>query len=438
MFVRASLLLCLAALPAAAQDLPTDRFRPALDARGLADVESAQVGQHLEGSAALWLGWDHQSLELVDHRAIARITGSLSLFDFVAVGVEAPAVITRGALGDVRLLAKLQALRAESHALDVAIAAGVTLPTAAADGFVGEHSFTFAPEILLGRSFGDLTMQAQGGVIARPVSTFGGRKFGSEARLRTGAGYRIPGWPVQLQGSASLALPMYASQLTLDLIGAEAMLASRVRLPSFSPHFMIELLGYAGLGLGSAVGTPTARAGLALSASFDGPPAPPPTPPTVAPTTAPRLDPFIDASVDPDAEEDAAPPEGEAPSDTDDTDVSGETDEGAVEVPEMAFDDDELANEDVFSQEIAFTPGTAELAASAAAQLDELAALWRALALDVSIAGGSDDDPSLTKRRIEAIGQALLDRGVTTAPLVPGPAHPLEPDRLLLVAKAQH
>lgn len=449
MISRGSLVLCLAAvgaLPAHADDIATDRFRPALDARALLDVEGADVGHHLDGGAALWLAWDHQALQSVDHRAIARITGSLSLFDYVALAAEVPAVLTRGALGDARVLVKVQALRAATHLLDVALAAGVTVPTAADGAFVGEHAFTFAPEVLIGRAFGDLRVNAQGGVVVRPEVTFRGEQIGSEARLRAGAGHRIPSWPLVVEATASLALPMYTAQTTLDGIAAEALLGARLDLPL---HFPLQVVGFVGLGLGAAVGTPTARAGLALVASFDGP-APAPSASPAAPTMKRAVDPFVSDAADHTASDTDSDTDDDADRDTgdgEDTEVTEGADDPEIadaettEAPAMAFDDeDEVVSDDdiVFTGEIAFAPGTADFAASAAGQLDEVAALWRALALDLEVAGGTDADPALTEQRKEAVRLALADRGVT-AMLVAGAERPLTSlDAVLLVARAQH
>jgi hypothetical protein len=60
--------VCLAAAPAVAEEarFPVERFRPAIDGSGVLDVDSGQVGQHLQWSVGAFGHYALNPLVLVD------------------------------------------------------------------------------------------------------------------------------------------------------------------------------------------------------------------------------------------------------------------------------------------------------------------------------------------------------------------------------------
>ena len=100
-----ALSLCFA-VPAAAEEahFPVERFRPAIDGTGVLDVDSGQVGQHLQWTVGAFANYALNPLVFIDengdragslvtHRIGLDVIAALSLFDWLEVGVDVPAVL---------------------------------------------------------------------------------------------------------------------------------------------------------------------------------------------------------------------------------------------------------------------------------------------------------------------------------------------------------
>ncbi len=273
-----------------AASFPVERLRPSLDKEGIIDVESANIGPHLTQDAALWLGYAYNPLvlyrdqagtpvraaSLVKHRLGADLVGSIALFDWVQVGVDVPVTLYQGrgaglsqagaavdalsaaGLGDVRVVTKVRLLQALRYGVDLAVAPTITVPSGLPkNSYFGEKSLTFAPELLVGRSIGNLRLGANFGYRMRGDTRFLDLDVGSELLFRAGAGYLIAAEganPIEILASLSGATAAHApfrhfNQNPLELLAGA----------SYQVNHLLHAFGGLGFGLVAGYGTPDVR-----------------------------------------------------------------------------------------------------------------------------------------------------------------------------------
>ncbi len=172
------------AQPVEAQtEYSVERFRLSTDRQGILDVESANIPKHLSFDIGLWLGYADDPLNiyrevngerkrigsLVSHRLGGSLVGSFALWKRLQIGMAIPVVLSQDqdvegimgpptsvssiGLGDLRLVPKLQFLRAEDHWLDMSFSLGFTLPTQTSSDYFGSSSAMFQPELQLSKPF---------------------------------------------------------------------------------------------------------------------------------------------------------------------------------------------------------------------------------------------------------------------------------------------
>ena len=292
------------AVPAAAEEahFPVERFRPAIDGTGVLDVDSGQVGQHLQWTVGAFANYALNPLVFVDengeragslvaHRIGLDVIAAVSLFDWLELGIDVPAVLfqTRDdsvdgiltnpgdlaavGIGDLRLLSKVRLLRARSgQGVDLALIPAITVPTGFPGGssgnYIGEGQLTFAPEVAVSRDFGEdepngagIKLAANIGYRLRPQE----RQFlnvivGHELTARLGGAWRVSSLPLQLEASANAATRAFQpftsgfEENPLEVIGGVSY--------DVMPH--LRLTAGLGKGIVSGVGTPDFRALLGV------------------------------------------------------------------------------------------------------------------------------------------------------------------------------
>ena len=161
-----------------------ERFRLSVDRRGILGVESADVPDQWSWDVGLWVGYADDPLNLyrtengdrervaslVSRRVAGGLVAALSLFDRLQLGVAAPVIlnqdqdtngiagppasISRGGLGDLRIVPKLQLLTHEDQFLDVAVILGFVLPTGTSEDYFGDGRAMLQPELAISRPIG--------------------------------------------------------------------------------------------------------------------------------------------------------------------------------------------------------------------------------------------------------------------------------------------
>jgi MYXO-CTERM domain-containing protein len=290
-------------VPAArAQDMPdhfpVERFRLAVDDAGLLGVEWAAVPRHLHWDVALWLGAADEPLvlrregddrpfsELVSSQIAGSLIGGVSLWNRVQLGLELPLVMYQSSsemlppgfheaggfgLGDIRILPKVQLLRADRHGVHLALIPSLTLPTGDSESYRGEPGVTLAPELVVSRALGALRLSGNLGYRARQDTRMVDLVVEDELFVHLGAGYRFDGGgeglPLEidlaLSGATAATSPLRnANQNHLELLtGASYRVAGPV----------VGILA-GGLGVQEGFGTPDWRAVIGVRLS------PPPEP----------------------------------------------------------------------------------------------------------------------------------------------------------------
>lgn len=214
-----------------------DRFRPAIDREGILDVESADVGEHLDYDLGMFLGYSHNNLvlysfgpegdpnrpdrlgSLIEHRVGAHIQGAIGLFEWLKIGLDIPIVpfqyrgalpsnVTAaapfflldettqsgmaGGLGDIRVTPKIRILRAKDQFVNLAVIPNFTLPTnLPRNVYLGDTLFTLNPELALSRNFMGLRFAANVGYRFRFIQEVANQTRGHEITYRAGLGYQF-------------------------------------------------------------------------------------------------------------------------------------------------------------------------------------------------------------------------------------------------------
>lgn len=226
-----------------AATFPVERLRPAINREGIIDVEWGVVGEHLNFDLTLGLGYAHNPLRLyrqtptgltragslVQHRLSADVIGTLALFGWVDVAVHVPVALYQGrgpptleaapaaldavGIGDLGLIPKVQLLNAADHFIDLAVLATVTFPTGyPSQGYFGEKTVTFVPEVIISRRLPGLRLAGNLGFRLRETTRQLGMRVGSEFTYRLGAGHRLDDYTeIPLEISASLSGSIAAS-----------------------------------------------------------------------------------------------------------------------------------------------------------------------------------------------------------------------------------
>ncbi len=208
--------------------IPAETFRPAIDREGIIDTESGDVGKHLDWDVSLW-GWyandplnivfrddDGEKIErLVSDRVGASLVGSLSLLDWLQLGIEIPFIIYQngdsssfldpsqhpttfsngGWLGlrDIRIVPKVRLLTAEKHHVNLSLLGHIVLPTGTpGDQFLGSEGFWGEPMLAASRAYdGGFRWTANVGYLLRSPYFSTNLDIGQGFDLRAGVGYDL-------------------------------------------------------------------------------------------------------------------------------------------------------------------------------------------------------------------------------------------------------
>ncbi len=222
--------------------LAADRFQLATDARGLLDVEWAEVTPAGSWDFAFYTdvsdaplvlrdGDDAVAAELVELRVGGGLGLALGILDWAQLGLELPIVwhqtrqlgatsagetpAPRAAgIGDLRLVPKLRLLTIDTHGLAVALVPGLRLPSAGGDDSHLGDGLSAQPELLLGWSGGAVRVALNLGARFRRRVELLGLIVDDELLARGAAslslGPEASGRPLEIALRASLATPLDA------------------------------------------------------------------------------------------------------------------------------------------------------------------------------------------------------------------------------------
>jgi hypothetical protein len=164
------------------QEIDVEHFRPAIDREGIFGVESADVGQHLDTHFGLSFGLSRNPLisnveragessranYLVRNRTSAWLTASLSLFEWVELGIQMPFIVfqnnqfnselpttinpslSSSGVGDLRIVTKIRLYHGDENGLSLALMPNIVIPSHyPRSSYMGEQWLRIEPYILL-------------------------------------------------------------------------------------------------------------------------------------------------------------------------------------------------------------------------------------------------------------------------------------------------
>ncbi len=270
-----------------------ETFRPALDREGIIDVESGDVRQNLDFDIALW-GWyaddplkiiaqndtSNTLGRLVRHRAATSLTASLSLANWIQVGVELPIMIYQSGetftgadktsptldnwfgLSNIRIVPKLRILSQRGQGVNLALLGHVWLPFQYRDAqYVGEDTFKAAPMLALSKHHaGGFKWALNAGALLRfPNYDAIQATFGHDLDARIGLSYNLgPKTGVPLGFDISTRGQMQISPEVANIEEYEVNVESSAGI-HYDVSRAFQLFVGGGLGILSGPGTPDWR-----------------------------------------------------------------------------------------------------------------------------------------------------------------------------------
>jgi OmpA-OmpF porin, OOP family len=168
----------------------------------------------------------------------------------------------QGGFGDVRLLARFEALEAHGGIPGATIGGAVYVPTAVDGAFLGGRTARFAPEIAFGGQPSVISWSTAMTAMLDPSSAREGDSIGSEISVKGAFAARLDRFQLGLESSVALSL----DERSLDSLSgwrAEALATARVRVANIS----LSLAG--GPGFLEAPGTPSYRLIAGLGAAYE-------------------------------------------------------------------------------------------------------------------------------------------------------------------------
>lgn len=228
---------------------------------------------------------DEQSLDLIDHRVMALVTGALGVLPWLEVDLQIPLVLmqtgddlsghaiqapaSRG-IGTPTARARMGVLsrRARNHSLDLSVDLGLGLPLGSAQVLAREPWPRLHSSVLLGSSLGPVRWALDGGLLLRVPGELGPKVLTHSRQhqeLRLGAGLGTEGDGLQVEAALRTALSLETGKSSNELFAG-------ARYPLYP---WLEVFGLGGVGLGSLPGTPGFRVLLGVAAGEPPPSAKP-------------------------------------------------------------------------------------------------------------------------------------------------------------------
>jgi len=258
-------LATLAARPALAQ-VAVQQWRPATEPGSFAALEppTAPVGYGM--GAALWLQYAREPVVLpeagggeatvVTDQLTLDFTGTLGLFDWLAISIGVPSTLYQGSgpptfslgragMGDPHLLAKFVILRPHplNRGFGVALMPDVSLPLGDPRRLLGDRNFTFIPRAAVGYLAGPTLLVANVGYRFREGAPLGTLLIDDEILLGLGGEFPIPHVP--LAATVELICATAAARPFFDLkeTSVEGLATVRARLGpvAFQPGLAVGL-----------------------------------------------------------------------------------------------------------------------------------------------------------------------------------------------------
>ncbi len=254
-------------------EMDAQLFKPSIDSQTTLWTNDSAVSQDFGGSARVLSGWANQPLVYVDEQGNHReLIGNLFVLDLMGavhfkglrLGVDLPVVLRsmgedpgESGLGDVAVHAKYQILDRNRFPLGLAVAGGLSLPTATTTAPLGSAGLGWSVEAIADQVVGPVLLVANLGTRGVPTTDLENVVWDDQLFARAGASWAV----TDAQG---LSLDLGANFAYREMTNpagrpAEALLGGWSRLGQ-------DLVLRAGIGTGltRGIGAPRVHAVVAL------------------------------------------------------------------------------------------------------------------------------------------------------------------------------
>lgn len=254
-------------------ELDAQLFKPSIDAETTLWTDDSLVSHDFAGSGRLMASWANDPLVYVDDGGEAHeLVGNLFVLDLlgavsyrgVRLGVDLPVVLRsmgddpgESGLADTRLHAKVRLLDRNKHPLGLALAGGLTLPTATTTAPLGSGGLGWSVQAVADKPLGPVVLAANLGTRGVPEAGLENVVWNDQLFARLGASWAV----TDAQGLSLDVGGNFAYYEMANPAGrpAEAMLGGWTRLGSD-----LVLRGGIGAGLTRGIGAPKVQAVLSL------------------------------------------------------------------------------------------------------------------------------------------------------------------------------
>ena len=282
------LLPLLVALPLqqveAKTNINTQRFKPAVNSKGLAMSESGDIERHLDWTIGLILNYAYKPVIFMDpttnkevdsavkHRFAGDLIFAIGFVNWIELGLDIPFTMYQSGksyrvsttslrafdIGDLRLSAKIGFLKSWQHKVGLSLQLNGTFPTSTAtDTGTGDKFLTFNPMLNFSVG-GPFWFGLNAGLTIRRKDVVRNIRYGNELNLRVSLGGTIPQIRMTIFAEAYVDTFLSDPFKVRAEIPAEVLFGVRWRLG------YIHLLAGAGFGVVRGVGSPQARGFLGV------------------------------------------------------------------------------------------------------------------------------------------------------------------------------
>ncbi len=264
---------------ALAQEYNAQTFTPAAGPNAAYSVEYGRTLGHLELTGGALLNYSSRTLveefangsedPIVDQQAVVHALGAIGLTEWAEFGVIVPVYLVNDVvwngenregvtLGDISLRPKVSFLNAEDSAVGLALLVDVTLPTGAADRFVGAGSVTATPRLAFDVKLANWQFAANAGALVQSSRTIRETDLGSQMIWGASAEYSF------LEG-----LVLFGGEVTgrtdfNDLFGKQVTPVEGLAGAKLISSSGVVVTAAAGAGIAGGIGSPEFRALLGV------------------------------------------------------------------------------------------------------------------------------------------------------------------------------
>ncbi|MEZ4458382.1 MAG: OmpA family protein [bacterium] len=273
------LLLATASSDAFAQEYNAQTFSPAAGPNAAYSVEYGRTLPHLEFTGGVLLNYSSRSVvevfangdeePVVDQQLAAHVLAAVGITEWAELGINIPVYFVNDVtwngetrdgigLGDISLRPKVSFLNAEDSLVGLALVVDLTLPTGAADRFVGAGSVTATPRLAFDVKIADWQFAANAGALVQSSRSVRDVDLGTQLVWGASAEYSV------LEGIVLVGGELTGRTDFNDAFGQDVTPVEGLAGAKLVTNPGVVVTAAAGAGIASGIGSPEFRALLGI------------------------------------------------------------------------------------------------------------------------------------------------------------------------------